>query len=214
LEPSTVQRRTVQRRKAWNGNPPKTQAEARRYLLAVAQSCIERFGLSKVGLSDVASAAGVTRQTVYRYFENATELFNAAAVLASGGFLDRMRERVLLHEGLAERFVETLVIAIHEIPNDIHLSSLVQTGDPLAVESALKLFFVQDEMLALSDGNPGLDPQQRDELAEILLRLLKSFLDDPGPARSEQDLRAFLYRWLIPVIEQKLQESDAAVGRV
>ena len=70
----------VQRRKAWNGSPPKTQAEARRFLLAEAERCIERFGLTKVGLSDVADAAGVTRQTVYRYFENAEELFNAAAM--------------------------------------------------------------------------------------------------------------------------------------
>ena len=107
----------MQRRKAWNGNSPKSEAEARRILLDVTRDCIERFGLSKVGLSDVASAAGVTRQTVYRYFADAEDLFNSAAVLASGGFLQRMRERVLRqHEGLAERMVETLVLAIHEIP--------------------------------------------------------------------------------------------------
>ena len=201
--------RFVQRRKAWNGNPPETQTEARRYLLAVAQSCIERFGLSKVGLSDVASAAGVTRQTVYRYFENADELFNAAAVLASGGFLERMRERVLVHKGLAERIVETLVVAIHEIPKDVHLSALVASGDPLGVSSALKLFFVQEEMLALADGDLGLAARERDELAEILLRLLKSFLDDPGPERSEDELRAFLYRWLIPIIDEKLEDRKS-----
>ena len=199
---------TVQRRKAWNGNSPKTQAEARRFLLSVAQSCIERFGLSKVGLSDVASAAGVTRQTVYRYFSNADELFNAAAVLASGGFLERMRERVLQHEGLAERIVETLVVAIQEIPKDVHLSALVRSGDPLAVSSALKLFFVQEEMLALTEGDLGLDALGRDELAEILLRLLKSFLADPGPERSEDELRTFLYRWLVPIIDEKLQTSS------
>jgi AcrR family transcriptional regulator len=200
----------VQRRKAWNGNPPKTEAEARRFLLDVTQRCIDRFGLSKVGLSDVASAAGVTRQTVYRYFANADELFSAAAVLASGGFLERMRERVLAHEGLAERIVETLVVAIQEIPKDVHLSTLVRSGDSLAVSSALRRFFVQEEMLALSDGDFSLDALERDELAEILLRLLKSFLADPGPERSEEALRAFLYRWLIPIIDEKLQASSAS----
>ncbi len=198
----------MQRRKAWNGKSPKTEAEARRFLLDVTQHCIERFGLSKVGLSDVASAAGVTRQTVYRYFANADELFDAAAVLASGGFLERMRERVLQHEGLAERIVETLVVAIHEIPKDVHLSALVRSGDSFGVSSALKLFFIQEEMLALSDGGFGLDALERDELAEILLRLLKSFLADPGPERSEEALRRFLYRWLIPIIDEKLQASS------
>jgi AcrR family transcriptional regulator len=201
----------VQRRKAWNGNAPRSEAEARRILLDVTRDCIERFGLSKVGLSDVASAAGVTRQTVYRYFADAEDLFNSAAVLASGGFLERMRERVLRrHEGLAERMVETLVLAIDEIPKDAHLSTLVQSGDFFTVASALKLGFVQDEMLALSDGSLSLDARERDELAEILLRLLNSFLADPGPERSQDELRAFLFRWLVPLIEEKLRGGVAS----
>ena len=89
----------MQRRKAWNGNPPNTQAEARRFLLDVARRCVEQHGVSKASLSDVASAAGVTRQTVYRYFSNADDLFSAAAVLASGGFHERMRRRVLRRDG-------------------------------------------------------------------------------------------------------------------
>ncbi len=197
----------AQRRKPWNGHSPNTEAEARRTLLRVAQECIERFGLSKVNLSDVASAAGVTRQTVYRYFENSDELFNAAAVLASGGLLERVRQRVHRREGLAERIVETLVVAIHEIPKDVHLSALVRSGDPLEVSSALRLGFAQDEMVELAEGGSNLDPSDRDELAEILLRLLRSFLDDPGPERNEDELRTFLSRWLVPVIEEKRQAA-------
>ena len=159
-------------------------------------------------MMDVASAAGVTRQTVYRYFADAEDLFNSAAVLASGGFLERMRERVLQQqEGLAERMVETLVLAIHEIPKDAYLSTLVKSGDSLAVSSALKLAFVQEEILALSDESFGLDERERDELAEILLRLLNSFLADHGPERSQDELRTFLFRWLVPLVEEKLRGS-------
>ena len=39
-------------------------------------------------------------------------------------------------------------------------------------------------------------------------RLLKSFLDDPGPDRIEDELRTFLYRWLVPVIEDKLTSKE------
>lgn len=202
--PLGLERSVGKRRKAWNGAPPQSQAEARRLLLDVARDGIERFGVGKWNLSDVATAAGVTRQTVYRYFENADDLFNSAAVLASGGFLERMRARVLAHDGLAERMVETLVIAIHEIPSDPHLSALVVSSDSFSVSGALKLFFVQEEMFALADGDLALDESLRDELAEILLRLLNSFLTDPGPERGEDELRAFLYRWLIPIIEEKL----------
>ena len=43
---------------------------------------------------------------------------------------------------------------------------------------------------------------------EILLRLLHSFLSDPGEPRTEDELRSFLYRWLVPMIEEKLGGSD------
>lgn len=192
------------RRKAWNGKPPRSEAEARRTLLDVTQGCIERVGLSKVSLSDVAAAAGVTRQTVYRYFVDADDLFNAAAALASGGFLERLRERVRGREGLAERAVEALVVAIREIPNDAHLNTLVKSGDAFRLGPALKLNFVQEELLALAEGAPGLSAADRDELAELLVRLLRSFLDDLGPERDEDELRTYLSRWLVPVIDEKL----------
>lgn len=194
----------MQRRKAWNGEPPRTQAEARRFLLDVARGCVERFGLSKASLSDVAEAAGVTRQTVYRYFDDADDLFQSAAVLASGGFHERLRRRVLARGSLAERMVETLVLAIQEIPNDPHLSALVKSRDHFTVSSTLPLFFVQEEMMALADGDLSLSEVERDELSEILLRLLHSFLSDPGEPRTEEELRAFLYEWLVPMIEEKL----------
>lgn len=193
------------KRKAWNGRPPASEAEARRFLLAVAQACIERFGASKSSLSDVAAAAGVTRQTVYRYFVDADELFDTAAVLAGGGFLERLRKRVRKRRGLAERAVEALVVAIREIPKDPHLSALVRSGDAFGVSSALKLGFVQDELRELTDGAPGLSTSDRDELAELLVRLLRNFLADPGPKRSERELRTYLSRWLVPAIEGRLR---------
>jgi AcrR family transcriptional regulator len=203
----------VQRRKPWNGNPPETQAAARRFLLDVAKGCIDRFGLTKASLSDVAQAAGVTRQTVYRYFADADDLFQAAAVLSGGGLHERMRARALKRESLAERMVETLVLAIAEIPKDSHLSALLESGDHFTVASALRLGFVQEEMVALAEGELSLDEAARDELAEILVRLLHSFLADPGLERSEEELRAFLHRWLVPMVEARLSAADGRPDR-
>ncbi len=197
----------MNRRKAWNGRPPKTQAEARRCLLDVARECVERFGLEKTTLSDVAQAAGVTRQTVYRYFADAEDLFRAAAVLSSGGFLERLRARVMKRDRLAERMVETLVLTLCEIPKDPHLRALVKSGDHFTITSALRLLFVQEEMLLLAEGDLPLNDRLRDELAELLLRLLHSFLADPGQVRDEAQLRSFLYEWLVPMIDAKLDAT-------
>jgi hypothetical protein len=47
----------------------------------------------------------------------------------------------------------------------------------------------------------GFDETGLDELNEFTLRLLHSFLADPGrPARSGADLRRYLIRWIGPAI--------------
>lgn len=202
------------RRKAWNGEPPQTPAEARRLLLDAAGACIERLGVSKTGLTDVALEAGVTRQTVYRYFEDAEDLFRSATVLSSGGFLERMRARVERQPTAAARVVECLVFAIREIPTDPVLGRLPLSDRHFTLSYLLDLRFVQDEILrqtrseGAGDASQGTTPEippplagpELDALAELFLRLLHSFLADPGPKRTEAELRAVLTAWTVPLM--------------
>jgi AcrR family transcriptional regulator len=193
----------MSRRGAWKGAIPESNAAARRQLLEVAKECIERHGFSKVTLSDVAAAAGVTRPTVYRYFGSAEELFNAAAVTASGGYLERMRSRTMQLDDPVERVVEGMVIAISEIPDDPYLEELFRMRDAVSVHAANQNAFVSNELrLYFGDQWKGDDPAL-DEFAEILLRLLMSFLDDPGPERDVAELRRYLSRWLIPMVRPR-----------
>ena len=190
----------MSRHGSWKGASPESSAEARQHLLAAAQACIERDGFSKVTLSDVAAAAGVTRPTVYRYFGSAEELFNAAAVTASGGFLERMRARTARLEDPVDRVVETLVILISEIPEDPYLAELFRMREAVSVRAESQNASVANELrLYLGDrwreGEPALEA-----FAEILLRLLRSFVDDPGPARTTNELRALLARWIEPML--------------
>ena len=193
----------MSRRGAWNGAIPESHAAARQHLLAVAQACIERHGFSKVTLSDVATAAGVTRPTVYRYFGSAEELFNAAAVTASGGYLERLRSRVMRLEDPVARVVEAMVISISEVADDPYVRELFQMRDVVSVHAASQNAFVSNELrLYFGDRWQG-DDTQLEEFAELLLRLLKSFLDDPGPQRDVDELRQSLSRWLVPILRPR-----------
>lgn len=188
---------------AWHGASPESSTAARRHLLEAAQACIERHGFSKVTLSDVAAEAGVTRPTVYRYFGSAEELLNAAAVTASGGYLERTRARAMRLEDPIERVVEALAISISEIPDDPYLDELFRMRDVVSVYAANRNAFVSNELrLYFGDHWKG-DDQDLDEFAEILLRLLKSFLDDPGPERDVAELRRYLSRWLVPILRPR-----------
>lgn len=48
-------------------------------VIEAAIACMERFGVAKTSIKDVAEALGVTRQTVHRLFETRTELLEAVA---------------------------------------------------------------------------------------------------------------------------------------
>ncbi|MGH3474563.1 MAG: TetR/AcrR family transcriptional regulator, partial [Aeromicrobium sp.] len=63
----------------WQGNPPRTEDEARQRIIAATTSCVERLGSTKTTVSEVAAELGVTRQTVYRYYPSHAELLGAVA---------------------------------------------------------------------------------------------------------------------------------------
>ena len=195
----------MSRRGAWKGAiPGSPSTEARRHLLEVAQG-VHRAPrlLEGHAVRRGREAAGVTRPTVYRYFGSADELFNAAAVTASGGFLERLRSRTARFEDPVERVIETLVISICEVPDDPNLREIFRMSNAVSIHSAVQNAFVADELrLYFGDRWQGADGDL-DELAEILLRLLKSFVDDPGPERDVAELRQYLSRWLVPMLVQR-----------
>ena len=76
-------------------------------------------------------------------------------------------------------------------------------GDAVSVHAATQNAYVTNELrLYFGDRWRG-DDRDLDEFAELLLRLLKSFLDDPGPQRDVDELRGYLSRWLTPMLTQR-----------
>ncbi|HEY4043151.1 MAG TPA: helix-turn-helix domain-containing protein, partial [Rhodopila sp.] len=48
--------------------PPASTDDARERILAAAQRCIDRHGIRKTTMDDIASELGLSRPNVYRYF--------------------------------------------------------------------------------------------------------------------------------------------------
>jgi hypothetical protein len=54
----------------------------------------------------------------------------------------------------------------------------------------------------------GLDDEALDFMAEYMLRILQSFMIDPGrPPRRGKALREHLRRWIAPVLESQMANS-------
>ncbi len=123
--------------------------------------------------------------------------------------LERMRASSRVQETFEERVVECLVFTIRELGSDPHLGTFHPSDELLSVSYLLELGFVQEELAAIADESDLYAPNAIQELAELLVRLLHSFLSEPKPERTEGELRGLLQRWLLPWLRELPRVGDA-----
>lgn len=186
----------------WAGATPATDEEAVARILAAASQAIDSRG-ADFSIADVARALGVTRQTVYRYFPSTDALLVAAATQAATGFLDRMAAHLSGITDPVEAVTEGISTALEWLPADKHIGLLLarDRGNAFTadVTSEVALQFA-DAMLRRFDVDwaaAGLTDDDLAELGEHLLRIIQSFVIDPGrPPRRGAELRRYLRRWV------------------
>ncbi|MDZ5621720.1 TetR/AcrR family transcriptional regulator [Nocardioides bizhenqiangii] len=201
----------------WQGNPPRTEVEARERIVAAAATCLEKFGPAKTTLSDVASELGVTRQTVYRYYANLAELLGAVAQAGLEDFVDRMQRHLSTFTTPSDVAIESIVFAVQAIPRERRIGALFQAGETEIfsrdVTSSMAVAVGADILrrVPVDWSEIGVAADELDGLAEILMRLFVSFLQHPAdPPRSADELRALVRRWLGPALapSRSLDESQ------
>ncbi len=192
----------------WQGNPPGTEDEARRRIVEAATACLDRAGLAKTSLSDVAAEAGVTRQTVYRYFPGLADILRAVALAGVEEFAGRMERHLASFGSAAEVAVESVVFAVRAIPGEPRLGLLLQAGEadfftaevtsPLAFSLGARILRNVPVDWPVVGVTTDEDLQ---DLAEILMRLFISFLQYPStPALTDDRIRTLVGRWIGPAL--------------
>ncbi|WP_051183424.1 TetR/AcrR family transcriptional regulator [Nocardia vinacea] len=208
----------MSRRPAWNGSPPRDDAEARERIIDAAMRCIDRHGARKATLSDVAAELGVIRQTVYRHFSSTEDLFAAVGYAAADGYLDRLLAHLAGITDPADLAVEAIAYTVERVPHDRYLGLLLSTGRPATfsrVAMGEAAFEACRTVLDRSDVDwaaSGYTGDSLTEMIEYLLRILLSFAVDPmSGSRAGAELRRFLRRWIAPSIGVASQVAPAAV---
>ncbi|MGW4394001.1 TetR/AcrR family transcriptional regulator [Amycolatopsis nivea] len=192
----------------WQGDPPGAEDEARRRIVRAAIACIDRAGLAKTNLSHIAAEAGVTRQTVYRYFPGLAEILRAVAHAGAEEFAERMRRHLSAFDSPVEVAVESVVFAVRSLPDEPYLGLLLQAGeaDYFTAGTATPPSFslgariLRDTEADWSAAGVRTDAELQ-ELAEILMRLFMSFLQYPStPPATDDELRGLVRRWIGPAL--------------
>ena len=155
-------------------------------LLAATLTCVERWGLAKTGLEDVAREAGLSRATVYRYFpEGRRQLVSETVTWEVGRFFALLEEEVDAEPDLTAKLVRGLMFGYGAIQEHALLQQLlrVEPGEILEELSA-STPLVGDAISAYLLGQlgrehlrAGVDPA---EAADYLTRLFLSYLGSQG----------------------------------
>ena len=198
-------------REAWAGDSP-LRGAARERLLDAAARCIVRDGLTSTGIAGVASEAGVSRPTVYRYFEDRHVLVQATLLRAAGALATRLAEHLRAFQGAARKAIEAELFVLAEVPRDPLLrevwnSTVLDAGMLADVTRPLTLALAREALAGL-EAAAGWDDAAAGEAVELMLRMLLSLLVAPGPERSDDELRHFFERRLVPALGLT-EESNA-----
>lgn len=162
------------------------QERTRSRILTATLSCIERWGLAKTSLEDVAREAGLSRATLYRYFPGGREqLVHETVAWEVGRFFARLEHHVSKASDLATKLEEGLIFghrAIHEhtllqrilrTEPEALLEELSQTV-PL-IEAAMRAYLLA--LLRNERLRPGVEPG---EAADYLTRMFLSYMGSQG----------------------------------
>ena len=168
-------------------------------ILDAAEELFTRHDPSSVGMNEIAKAAGCSRATLYRYYENREALRTAYVSRETHRLFQAVGEQISGVEDPREKLVAGIAEALLLVRESPALSAWFATAaPPIGAELAEQ----SDVIAALTNtfvGSLGADhPANVAGRGRWLVRVITSLLIFPG--RDEDDERAMLTEFVAPVV--------------
>ena len=148
-------------------------------------------------MREIAAAAGCSRATLYRYFENRDVLYTAYVHREAYRLYRELTDQLASVTDPQERLVQGMLSCLHLVRDNPALASwFTATARPLGGEMAAQ----SPVIAALAEtfvGSLGSD-ERVDQRARWLVRVLTSFLMFPG--RDDADEAAMLAEFVAPYV--------------
>ena len=97
---------------------PTSTDDARERILAAAERCIDRHGIRKTTMDDVACEVGLSRPSVYRYFADRDDLLIELITRHARALLNRTRKSISRQSSLPDQIVETVLYTAEHARRD------------------------------------------------------------------------------------------------
>jgi AcrR family transcriptional regulator len=92
--------------------------DARERILAAAERCIDRHGIRKTTMDDVACEVGLSRPSVYRYFADRDDLLIELITRHARALLGRARKSISRQSSLPDQILETVLYTAEHARRD------------------------------------------------------------------------------------------------
>lgn len=112
--------------------------EARRRLVTATTRCIARRGNSRIRVEDVATEAGVSRSTVYRYFKTREDLILGVLLSRVDAGMELVVQ-ALRHPDDAARSIPDLILACNALVRDNELNQALLSPDGRSIVTSAEL---------------------------------------------------------------------------
>jgi AcrR family transcriptional regulator len=197
----------VPRRSPSEPTAPTSTDDARERILAAAERCIDRHGIRKTTMDDVACEVGLSRPSVYRYFADRDDLLIELITRHARSLLDRARKSIARQSSLPDQIVESVLYTAEHARRDPLTRHVI---DPDATSLGRRMIAsgttemmraemwdpVLDAALANSELPPGL-PRSDIHLwlGNVTLMVMRGLEDGEGDVRR---YRSILRRFVVP----------------
>jgi AcrR family transcriptional regulator len=180
-------------------------AAARERIATSARNCFERYGVKKTTIDDIASDAGISRGSVYRYFANKEDVLRYVSAGEISRVNQEIRKRLPRAQNYQELLTESLLLATVIGRDNKYVRMFVESieyasksADPSTQEyldtSAVWVPLIES---AMAKGEFADDLTQRDVTSWLILSETLLFVKADSGAFSEEELRSFIRRFVV-----------------
>lgn len=184
----------------------RTEVAADRILDAAGELFAQQEAAT-VGMHEIASAAGCSRATLYRYFENREALYTAYVHRESYRLYREMTEQINSVVDPRDRLIEGMLTSLHNVRESPALASwFATTQRPIGAEMAEQSEVIKalTEAFVISLGPD--DSELVAHRARWLVRVMTSLFLFPG--HDDEDERAMLEEFVVPIVLPRTQATQ------
>lgn len=168
-------------------------------ILDAAEELFTRHDPVSVGMNDIARAAGCSRATLYRYFENREALRTAYVHRETYRLYDAIKEQISTRDDPQERLIAGVSTTLRLVRQNPALASwFAATQPPLGGEMAEQSQVITALAAAFVTSLGAVDRTTVERRARWLVRVITSLLIFPG--RDDADEQAILEEFVVPVM--------------